>query len=133
MRQALLLLAVSVAAAVAACPASASGSTPIVFGITGGNALPYRVTIQPNGTVRLRGPAWRVRRQIRPAQVRRLRREIQRAHLATSTCTNSLPDFGTRFIRLGDHRFAVRGECEVPFNHVFGDLENAVALRARRG
>jgi hypothetical protein len=63
--------------------------------------------------------------------VRRLRREIQHAHLATSTCAGSLPDFVTRFIRVGDRRYAVRGECEVPFNRVFHDLETAVGLLAK--
>ena len=131
MRPALLLLVVSAVAAVAACGASAGGRTPIVFGITGGNAIPYRVTIQPGGNVRV-SSGWKVRRQIRPARMRQLRREIQHAHLASSICTNSLPDFATRFVRLGDRRYAVRGECEVPFNRVFGDLTKAVALRARR-
>jgi hypothetical protein len=130
-RPALLFVAVFVAAAVAACGASASGRTPIVFGVTGGNVIGYRVTIQPNGSVRVRGSRWKVRGQIRPSRVRQLRREIQHAHLATSTCPGSLPDFATRFIRLGDHRYAVRGECEVPFSRVFKDLEAAVALRAR--
>jgi hypothetical protein len=131
MRPALLLLAVVLAAAVAACGASAAGRTPIVFGVTGGNVIGYRVTIQPNGSVRVRGSRRTVRRQIRPARVRQLRREIQHANLATSTCVGSLPDFATRFIRLGDRQFAVRGECEVPFNHVFNDLEKTVASRAR--
>lgn len=131
MRPAVLFLGVFVVAAVAACGASASGRTPIVFGVAGGNVIPYRLTIQPNGSVRLRGRGWKFRKQIRPAQVRRLRGEIQHAHLATSTCTGSLPDFATRFIRVGDRRYAVRGECEVPFNHVFHDLETAVRLRAK--
>jgi hypothetical protein len=130
MRPVLLLLVVS-AAAVAACGASAGGETPVVFGITGGNAVPYRVTIQPSGSVQV-SRGWKARRQIRPARARQLRREIQHAHLASSICTNSLPDFATRFIRLGDRRYAVRGECEVPFNRVFDDLTKAVVLRARR-
>jgi hypothetical protein len=130
-RVALLLLALSVAAAVAACGAGAAGRTPIVFGATGGNVIGYRVTIQPNGSVRVRGRPWKFRRQVRPARVRRLRREIQRAHLATSTCTGSLPDFATKYIRLGDRRYAVRGGCEVPFTRVFNDLVAAVRLRAR--
>jgi len=128
-RVVILLLALSVAAAVAACGASAAGPTPIGFGVTGGNLAGYRVTIEPNGSVRLRGEPLTFRRQIRPARVRQLRSEIQRAHLATAICAGSLPDFSTRYIRLGDRRFAVRGRCEVPFNRVFSDLEKAVALR----
>jgi hypothetical protein len=131
MRRTLLILALAVAAAVAACGARAAGSTPIVFGTTGGNLIGYQVTIESGGTVHLRGPRWRFRRHIRPARVRELRREIRHAKLASSICANSLPDFATRFIRLGDRRFAVRGECEAAFNRVFGDLEKAVALRPR--
>src|SRR5262249_55605421 len=128
-RVVLLLLALSVAAAVAACGASAAGPTPIGFGVTGGDPARDRLGIVPDGSgPRPRGPVT-VRRHVRAARVRQLRSEIQRAHLATAICTGSLPDFSTRYIRLGDRRFAVRGRCEVPFNRVFSDLEKAVALR----
>ena len=42
-------------AALAACGSAAVTHMPIVFGITGGNIAPYRVSIQPNGSVRVSG------------------------------------------------------------------------------
>jgi len=124
----LLLLAVFAAAAVAACGASANAPTPIVFGLAGGNAVPYRVTIQPNGSVRV-SRGWRVRKQILPRQVRRLRGEIQNAHLKTRMCAGALPDFATNYIRLGARTFKLHGQCEPRFTHVFSDLLAAVRLR----
>jgi hypothetical protein len=127
-RSVFLVLTVFVAAAVAACGASASGPAPIVFGLAGGNAVPYRVTIQPNGSVRV-NRGWRVRRQILPSQVRRLRAEIQNAHLKTRMCAGTLPDFATNYIRLGARTFKLHGQCEPRFTHVFSDLLAAVKLR----
>jgi hypothetical protein len=130
-RLALLLPAVFAAAAVAAY-ANAGERTPIVFGLTGGNAMPYHVTIQPNGSVRA-GRGWRVRKQIPPSRVQSLRREIQNAHLTTRMCAGTLPDIAANFIRLGGRTVTVHGECEPRFTHVYGDLAAAVKLRVRRG
>jgi hypothetical protein len=127
-RSVLLLLAVSASAAVAACGASAGGPTPIVFGLAGGNAVPYRVTIQPNGSVRV-SRGWRVRKQILPSQVRRLRNEIENAHLRSRLCAGTLPDFATNYIHLDGRTFRLHGQCEPRFTRVFGDLLAAVKLR----
>jgi hypothetical protein len=129
-RLALVLLAVLVTAAVVACGASAGGRTPIVFGTTGGNLSGYHVTIQPNGSVRVRGEGWTARKQIRPTRVRQLRREIQHAHLATRLCPGSLPDFASKFIRFAGRTVQVRGTCEQRFQRVFDALVSAVALRS---
>jgi hypothetical protein len=125
-----ILLLAALAAAVAACGASAGGGTPIVFGTTGGNVIGFHVTIQPNGNVSVTGRGWKYRRQIRPARVRQLRRDIQDAHLASRACPGTLPDFASRFIRLGDRTYEVRGGCEQRFQRVFAALASAVALRA---
>jgi hypothetical protein len=130
-RPALLFLAVLAVAAVAACGASAGGTTPIVFGTSGGNLIGYHVTIQPNGSVRVRGEGWSARKQIRPARVRQLWREIQHAHLVTTMCPGSLPDFASKLIRFGGRTAQVRGGCEPRFQRVYHALVSAVALRAR--
>ena len=124
-----MLLAVFAAAAVAACGASAGGSVPIVFGITGGNLVPYRVTIQPNGSIRA-SRGWSVRKEILPRQARRLRTEITNAHLTTRMCAGALPDFATNYIQFGGRTFKLHGRCEPRFSRVFGDLVVAVKLRA---
>ena len=127
-RTVLCSLAVLFAAATA-CGAGAAVDTPIVFGLSGGNMAGYHVTIQPDGSVRLRGGSWKIRRQIQARQVSRLRTEIRNAHLTSRICAGSLPDFASEFIRLDGRTFTVRGGCEQRFQRVFGDLKSAVGLR----
>ena len=121
----------AIAAALTACGAGAVGRAPIVFGITGGNMIPYRVSIQPNGSVRIRGSGRAARRQIPPARVQQLRTEIRRAHLAGLMCVGVLPDVAGRYIRLGRRTVTVHGDCEMSFESVWKDLVRAVGLRAR--
>ena len=116
----------SIAASLAACGSTAAAQTPIVFGITGGNIVPYRVSIQPNGSVRASGLHTTPRRQISPAQVRQLRVEIERADLASLRCPGALPDIAGRYIRYGGHTYLVHGGCEARFERVWLDLLRAV-------
>jgi len=120
----------AVAAALTAGGSSAGGHTPIVFGITGGSLRPYRVSIQPNGSVRIKGSDRTGRRQIPPARVQQLRTEIQRAHLGGHMCIGVLPDVASRYVRLGDRTVTVHGDCEQSFESVWNDLVRAVGLRA---
>lgn len=131
MRSVLLFLTVLAVAAVAACGANAGAQTPIAFGTSGGNLIGYHVTIQPNGSVRVRGAGWSARKQIRPARVRQLWGEIEHAHLVTTMCPGSLPDFASKFIRFAGRTAQVRGGCEPRFQRVYAALVSAVALRAR--
>ena len=104
------------------CGSGAAVHRPIVFGVTGGNIAPYRVSIQPNGSVRISGSQRRLRRRILPARVRQLRREIQRAHLSSRRCTGVLPDVASRYIGA----VTVHGDCERRFTRVWNDLAKAV-------
>jgi hypothetical protein len=116
----------AIAAALTACGSSAEARTaPIVFGVTGGNIAPYRVSIQPNGGVR--GAS---HRQIPPARVRLLQHEIEQAHLTSRTCTGTLPDVASQYIRVGRRAVTVHGGCEASFQRVWNDLAQAVGLRA---
>jgi hypothetical protein len=126
-----LLLAVVLALAAAACGASAAGGNPIRFGLGGGNIFGYRVTIRPNGSVRIRGrPRRTVRREIAPVRVRQLRLEIQHAHLASRECLGALPDLASRYVGVGGRTVTVHGACEAGFNRVWNDLAQAVGIRA---
>jgi hypothetical protein len=109
----------------------ASGATdhkPIQFGITGGNMVPYRVSIQPNGNVLTTGSGLTSRRNITSARVRSLQREIQQAHLASRRCAGVLPDVAGRYIRLGGRMVTVQGTCDQGFERVWNDLVRDVAL-----
>jgi hypothetical protein len=112
----------AIVAMVTACGSSSTARGPIVFGVRGGNIAPYRVSIQPNGSVRVTGLQRRLRRRILPARVRQLRREIQQAHLSSRRCTGVLPDVASRYIGA----VTVHGDCEAQFARVWNDLAKAV-------
>jgi len=115
--------------ALSACGASAARHRPpLVFGVTGGNMVPYQVTIRPNGTVRTRGSFHARHRHLAASKVVRLRRDVQRAHLKTRQCAGVLPDIGLRFIRLGSRTWTVHGVCEKRFERVWNELAQAVGL-----
>jgi hypothetical protein len=126
-----LVVPVAFAAALASCGGSAPlARTPIVFGITGGNIAPYRISIQPNGSVHAGGSQRALRRQVPPSRVRQLTNEIQQAHLASRSCAGFLPDMASQYIRVGGRAVTVHGGCEARFRRVWGDLLQAVGLRA---
>ena len=117
------------AAVLAACGSTAVADTPIVFGINGGNIAPYRVSIQPNGTVEIYASLGdHPRRALSLARVRQLTSEIQQAHLANRTCSGALPDVAGRYIRVGGRTVTVHGPCEPSFSRVWNDLARAVGF-----
>jgi hypothetical protein len=120
-----LLVLAAFAPALAACGSTAAAHTPIVFGTTGGNIVPFRVTIQPNGGVRGRAEG-SLGRQIPSARVGELTNEIQQAHLASRRCAGVLPDLASRYIRAGGRTVTVHGTCEPEFERVWNDLTRAV-------
>ena len=114
------------AAALAACGGStAVAHTPIVFGTAGGNIVPFRVAIQPNGSVRGRADGI-LSRQISPARVGGLTSEIQQAHLGSRQCPDTSPDVASRYIRAGGRTVTVHGSCEPGFERAWNDLTAAV-------
>jgi hypothetical protein len=121
-----VLVLVAVTASLAACGSTAAAQKPIVFGITGGNILPYRVSIQSNGSVRAGGTHVIPRRRISPAQVRKLRLQIEQADLVSRRCPGVLPDVAGRYIRYGGRTSVVHGGCEPGFERVWLDLLRAV-------
>jgi hypothetical protein len=124
--RAVLLLAVAAVAAVFVCGASAaSRPSPIHFGQSGGNIRGYSVTIKPNGKVTITGAQGVNHLKITAKRARRLRHEIQNAHLSSQTCGN-MPDAATQFIRLGAHTFTMRGSCNPRFQRVWSDLAKVV-------
>ncbi len=131
MRRVLLIAAAAAVAALAAGGASAAVGKLIVFGTTGGNMVPYRIAIDPNGAVVVYGPMHVGRRRIGMATVRRLRREVESTRLRSRACPGTLPDVSSKFIRLGSRTWTVRGGCEKPFARVWSDLGKAVGLGSR--
>lgn len=131
MRKAVVIAAIAAALTGCGGSATATGHTPIEFGITGGNIAPYLVTIQPTGTIEIRAssPGDRPRRKLSRARVRQLADEIQQAHLASRSCSGVLPDIARRYIRVGGRTVTVHGSCEPGFSRVWNDLARAVGFR----
>jgi hypothetical protein len=124
-----LLVLAALVAVLGACGGGSApvAGTPIVFGVTGGNIAPYRVTIQPDGKVRI-DPQGTAHRQIPPARVRQLTSEIRQAHLANRSCPGVLPDVASLYIRSGGRTVTVHGGCDAQFQRVWNDLSKAVGL-----
>jgi hypothetical protein len=128
--RAVLLLAVAGIAAVSACGTSAATKPKSIhFGLAGGNIAGYTAAIRADGrvTVTVTGLDGFRRGKITVKRVRKLGREISRAHLASRRCARSNPDFASRFIRLGGRTVSVRGSCEQRFDQVWDDLAQVVA------
>jgi hypothetical protein len=127
-----LAVVLALAAVFAACGTTAAVRTPIVFGITGGNIAPYRITIQPNGTIEIRVSIGdNPRRKLSHARVRQLTNEIRQAHLESRTCPGVLPDLASRYIRVDGHTVTVHGACEPKFRRVWSDLFRATGTPSR--
>lgn len=118
----------------AGCGSSSGSSGAIVFGIKGGSGTiqPFNVTIRPNGSVQRRGTITRLqKRQIPPAAVKRLERQIGRANLVSRSCAGSPPALvaASQYIRTGGRTVTVRGgaaTCEPAFARVWDKLVAAV-------
>jgi hypothetical protein len=123
-----LVGAAIVGTSLVACGATTTAHTPtpIAFGVTGGNVVGYRVSIQSNGSVRSTGSARAIPRQIAAARLRQLRDEIEHAHLMSRSCPGALPDLARQYIRVGRRTITVHGDCEPAFQRVWNDLGRAV-------
>jgi len=131
-RQALALAAA--AAALCACGASAAAATPtrIAFGLGGGTVVPFRVVIEPTGSVRANGSRSVTHRRLSRRTVLALDREVRsafRSGLASRQCPGTNPDVGTDFVTLGRRTVVVHGSCEPRFQRLWNALAQAVGLR----
>jgi hypothetical protein len=129
------LLALAVAAtALAACRGSAASPQPvrIVFGIGGGNVVPFQVVIAASGAVSASGSRSVDRTRLSRRRLLRLDRELHtafRSGLVSRECTATNPDVGTDFITLGRRTVHVHGGCEPRFQTLWNTLARAVGLR----
>ena len=119
---------------VCACGSSAASTTPhrIVFGIVGGNMVPFQVTIEPTGRIRVSGPLKPSRRQLSRAKVVSLSRLVRQGFgsgLKTRLCPGTNPDIGSKFIHAYGRIVRVHGGCEPRFSRLWDTLAQAVGLR----
>jgi hypothetical protein len=120
--------------AVCACGSSSASTTPhrIVFGVAGGNLVPYQVTIEPTGRIHSSGPLKPSVRRLSHAKVVSLSRLV-RSGFATGVksrlCPGTNPDVGSDFIRAYGRTVRVHGGCEPRFTRLWDTLARAVGLR----
>jgi hypothetical protein len=105
--------------------------TGFAFGRTGGNIMPFSVTIAASGTVTATGAA--------PAHVDAVTKQrlaiLNRAALdarfrtlpAATSCPGTLPDVAAQFIRVGGRTVRVHGTCVKRFNRLWAALNDAAA------
>lgn len=74
----------------------------VVFGVGGGNMIPFRITLEPNGRIRHSGPTRPRRHHLSRAEVVSLSHLVRldfRGGLESRQCSGTNPDVGSRFIR----------------------------------
>ena len=133
----LVVLAAAAAALVACGSSAASTSTKpirIVFGLGGGNIVPFQVTIEPTGRVRAAGGVLDVRRkrlsQAKVASLSSLVRN-QLPGLRSRQCAGTLPDVGSDFVRALGRTVSVHGSCEPRFHRLWNTLARAAGVGPR--
>jgi hypothetical protein len=125
-----ILVLAALAGWLCACGASAASTRPrpIVFGVTGGNIVPWQVTIEPTGRIRATGTHTQRQRLSRAKVLSlvRLVREDFRAGLKSRLCAGANPDVGSGFVHALGRTVRVRGSCEPRFQRLWKTLANAV-------
>jgi len=128
------LAAIALAAAsLAAVPAAgAAPAVAVAFGRTGGNIIPFTVTIAGDGSVHAVGPvkAGLTRLSAAPlASLRKLAASIRFATLPAQTnCPRTLPDIASTFVQVGARTVRVHGTCVPRYTKLWAAVSAAVKL-----
>jgi hypothetical protein len=129
-----IIVLAALLAGVCACGSSAASTTPhrIVFGMAGGNMVPWQITIEPTGRVRSDGTLTPKRRQLSHARVVSLSRLVRSgfaAGMKSRLCPGTNPDVGSEFVHAYGRTVRVHGRCEPRFQRLWDTLAQAVGLR----
>ena len=124
----MLLLAAALAPA-----AGSSAQRGFAFGRTGGNIVPFTVSIDNNGRVRVSGPVAVMRKKLTRLEVADLDRVVATNGFERlkpmNECPDVLPDVASTFVRVGPLRVQVHGGCLARYQHVYNALARAVRLQ----
>jgi hypothetical protein len=117
---------------------TASAQPAITFGVTGGNLMPWNVTIDGDGTIT--GSGWNKPQNAHltdpknslPALFKLADTEGFWSQAASTSCTGTLPDIVTQYIRInsstGSKKVSVHGGCVANFSQLIAVLENAAGV-----
>ena len=101
------------------------------FGRTGGNIIPFTVTIASSGRVQVSGPVHAGRKTLTKVQLAALGRvatKVRFSSLQGAMCPRTLPDVASRFIRRGSRTVRVHGACIAAYERFWNALSAAVKL-----
>lgn len=100
------------------------------FGRTGGNIMPFTVTISATGVVRTAGAAPKHVAVVSKHQLTVLTGIALAVRFSTipavTACPNTLPDIAAQFIRVEGRTVRVHGACLKRFNRLWTALNRAV-------
>jgi hypothetical protein len=109
---------------------TALAQTGFAFGRTGGNIMPYTISIATSGRVTATGPApahTKLVSKLRLANLNRAVFDAQFEALPTFTnCQATLPDIAAQLIRVGGRTVRVHGACVARFNRLWTAMNRAV-------
>jgi hypothetical protein len=125
--------AVVIAVACGSAVASAAPATyTLAFGRTGGNIIPFRVTVTTAGRVQVTGPVRVGRTRLTAAQIAAVERVVVKERFAalpsSTSCPGTLPDVATTYVVADGRTVRVHGGCRPRFTAVFTALGAAVKI-----
>jgi hypothetical protein len=127
------LVAVLLLAAALPSAAGSSAQRGFAFGRTGGNIVPFTVSIENNGRVHVSGPVAVMRKKLTRIEVANLNRVVATNGFERlrprNECPDALPDVAATFVRVGPLRVQVHGNCLARYQHVYNALARAVRLK----
>jgi len=109
---------------------TALAQTGFAFGRTGGNIMPYRISIATSGRVTATGPAPAHTSLVSKLRLANLNRAVFDAQFDTmpafTNCQGTLPDIAAQLIRVGGRTVRVHGACVPRFNRLWAAMSRAV-------
>jgi hypothetical protein len=127
------LVAVLLLAAALPSALGASAQRGFAFGRTGGNIVPFTVSIENNGRVHVSGPVVVMRKKLTRLEVADLNRVVATNGFERlppmNECPDTLPDVAATFVRVGPLRVQVHGSCLARYQRVYNALARAVRLK----
>lgn len=102
----------------------------LAFGRTGGNIMPFTISIAPSGRVTASGPAPDHVATVSKARLAMLDRAVRAADVSTlpvaTNCPGTNPDVAWELIRLGGRTVRVHGACVTRFTRLWDAMNRAV-------
>jgi hypothetical protein len=108
---------------------AALAQTGFAFGRTGGNIMPFTISIATTGRVTATGAAPAHARMVSKLRLANLNRAVVDAGFQTmpvvTNCPGTLPDIASQVIRVGGRTVRVHGGCVVRFNRLWTAMNRA--------